>query len=146
MPLTALCKRLSALLQLEIDATAAYEVAIEHAHGRDLQERLLEARNQHRRHIAELRAALEELGYSPEPAHLDLKGRVWKAIAATAGRLSEDGALVSVLGGEQLACRRYVDARRETKAYGAILDRNLEDEKRHLEFLQQALAERHSPG
>src|SRR5256885_2264161 len=74
MPLTAICKRLADLFQLEVDAIAAYEVAIEHAHGRDLQERLLEARNQHRRHAAELRAALEELGHICEPEHLDLEG------------------------------------------------------------------------
>ena len=139
MDTRALSSELRALHQLEIDAIAAYDAALTHATGRELQEQLLFARNQHRRHAAELRGALEELGEVAPGESLDLKGHLWRGLASTASRIGQNAALASVLGGEQLACRRYRSVRRETGMFSALLDRHLEDEKHHLELLHEAL-------
>jgi hypothetical protein len=135
-------RRLSALHQLELDALAAYGVALASAQGREIQEQLLLARDDHRRHIFELKVVLEGLGVGLPPEHLDLKGILWRSMAAAAGRVTLEGAIASVLGGELLTARRYRELRRQTDTFSGLLDRHLEDEERHRAFLEAAIGER----
>ena len=132
-------RHLSRLRQLDQGAEQAVSAALSHAIGVELQEQLLELRNDHRRHIAELDAALEELNAERPSARM--RDRLLAELAGAGARLGPSATLVAMLGTEERTRRAYASEAeaRWAPALTHLLERHLADERRHAEALRSAL-------
>jgi hypothetical protein len=100
-------RHLKRLRQLDAGAEQACRAALSHAIGVELQERLLELRNDHRRHIAELDAVLEELNADRPSARM--RDRLLAELAGAGARLGAAATLVAMLGSEERTRRAYAN-------------------------------------
>jgi len=137
-------ERLRALVQLDVDALAAYEVAIKGLHDEQVISKLSGFRVDHARHLQDLNALLSKAGGQPVEMTPDFKGTLLKALTQVTGRLGTEAALLSMVANEELIHRAYQAAlKKEWDADArAVLEATLGDEHRHLEWLKHAIRER----
>jgi hypothetical protein len=138
-------RELSRLFALEVDATFAYRAAAalfgQHTPvGAELA--LFEA--EHRSHLLELHATIAGLGYAPPDATPDVKGVVIGALTEPARQPSPEEVLVAMRGNEQLTGSVWSKALAKPFPVGLrpMLERVRADERRHLEWIERALARR----
>jgi rubrerythrin len=137
-------KKLSSLVQLDVDAVHAYDEAIQQIDTVAVRERLKHFRNDHDRHIRELSEKIRELGKTPPEPTPDLKGIRIKGFTALRGITGTEGALKAMQTNETLTNSRYEEAadsdfRNDIKA---IVEKNYKDEQRHLRYIEEALSTR----
>ena len=132
------------LAQLDVDAIGTYDAAIERIDIPLVKEKLAEFRVDHRRHVQDLNAELVRLGGEPVEQKPDLKGAVLKGFTAVSATMGTEGALLAMLGNEELTNRAYEAAQKlECDAtIHALLAKNLEDERRHLGWIKDAALHR----
>ena len=137
-------KVLSDLLHLDVDAIHAYDQAIDNIDVRDIRMRLEEFKGDHERHVTDLSAAIQRHGGEPPKRGRDLKGFFLEGFTAIRSATGTQGALKAMRGNEQLTNRRYEDAMKaDLPAEDKDLVRqNLEDERRHLAYIEQVLREK----
>ncbi|WP_437579947.1 PA2169 family four-helix-bundle protein [Sorangium sp. So ce887] len=131
---------LNDLIQLDRDAIAAYDQAIEaceHAHTREM---LARFRDDHGRHVVDLSAHVASLGGIPAQTR-DLKGKLIEGFTAITS-MGDQSALFAMRGNEELTNRQYQAALDETLTTEArvIVERNYGDEQRHLAWIKDALS------
>lgn len=137
-------KTLNSLIQLDIDAFHAYQQAVGRVDVPLVKEQLSRFRDDHERHIRELSAKVRELDEEPPKPSPDLKGYLIEGFTALRSVTGTEGALKAMKTNEQLTNRRYDEGRKiEASAdIHALLVSNWEDEKRHLEFVEQCLRDK----
>lgn len=136
-----LCKHLISLAQLDIDAIHAYSHAIERINIESVKENLTRFREDHERHVQLLSPVISELGGTPPEFKPDFKGFVIQGMTALRSVTGNEGALKAMRTNEELTNRTY------EKALGwempadvrAIIEKNREDERRHLDYVNQAI-------
>lgn len=135
---------LRALAQLDIDATYAYNQAIDAIDHPQIRARLIEFRADHERHITDLSACLRQLGAEPPERSRDFKGFLIEGFTAIRSMTGTEGALKAMQGNEETTNKAYREAlSAELPAdVRALVQRNYEDEWRHLAYITAALAER----
>ncbi len=108
-----------------------------------MRERLTSFRQDHERHIADLARAVRDLGGTPVEQRPDLKGFLLEGFTAIRSKMGLAGALKAMHLNEQLTNRRYNEARNRPVPAQAksILDRNYEDERRHIEYIEVTIRE-----
>lgn len=138
-------RELSRLFALENDAAFAFGAAVasfgEHTPvGAELA--LFEA--EHRSHVLELHATIAGLGYAPPDVTPDVKGVVIGALSEPARPPSPEEVLVAMRGNEQLTGSVWSKALAKPFPAGLrpMLERIRADERRHLEWIERALARR----
>jgi competence ComEA-like helix-hairpin-helix protein len=142
---------LTALSQLDLEAAEAYQVGAHHISDRELREKLLEFRADHLRHVRDLEALIKARGGEP----LDQQAAnqsVLTGLAEAAGELGPAAALLAMVANERLTNATYDSllALEWDDDVLRVLERNCDDEHRHLRWLEehqsQVMPEEERPG
>lgn len=128
------------LAQTDLDAIRAYEQAIEHCGDPGVATMLSGFRDDHRRHVDELSAAIRAQGAEP-PAEASLSGFAiagFTAVSASAGLV---GALTVMESNEVVTNDAYDRALTDDLSADnrALVERNRADERRHLQAIRARL-------
>jgi uncharacterized protein (TIGR02284 family) len=135
---------LKSLMQLDVDAVHAYTQAIENIEHRAVRERLTAFRGDHERHVTELSQCIRRLGGDPPERQRDFKGFLIEGFTAIRSLTGTEGALKAMKSNEQTTNKHYREALNIPfpTDVRALIERNYADEKRHLTFVDDALADR----
>ncbi len=134
-------KKLNQLIQLDIDAAHAYEQAIGNISDAVIRDNIQGQQRDHERHITELSQEVRELGGTPEAYSKDFKGYLIEGFTSLRSITGTQGALKAMQGNEQLTNKYYESATEWdlTPAAKAIVEKNLSDERRHLNYINGVL-------
>ena len=134
---------LNSLIEVDLDAIAAYEVAIERLDDDADQAQLGEFKGDHERHVRELQPLVTELGATPvEKA--DIKRVLIKGKVVLAAIVGDRLILVAMKTNEDDTNLAYDQAlgRDDLPAHvRELLLRNRDDERRHLAYIEKRLAQ-----
>lgn len=134
-----LADALNQLLELDFDAIAAYRTAIERLKDERDGQQLAAFRADHERHTRELTQLLERLGHVPSSGP-DLKQILTKGKVVLGSFVGDAALLLAMRTNEDDTNRAYerIVARQDvSKEMRDILERNLQDERRHRAWIQQ---------
>lgn len=140
-----LLDRLNDLLMLDHDAVNAYEQAIKRFHSTLCRDKLREFQGDHRRHIVDLKACIENYGGTAKD-RADIKGFFIKGMTAIQSMAGDEMALKAMHTNERITNRQYEDALKDLSMPNDVRDlvqRNRSDEARHLAWIEEALAQRY---
>ena len=140
-----LITKINDLIQLDMDASYAFGQAIdgiepEHAGVRS---QLQAFKADHERHILELSNVVAAQGQDPPEYRRDFKGFLIEGMTAARSALGTVQALKAMLQNETLLFNRYeaaCDLTELPEPILAIILRGRDDERRHLDYVEQALA------
>jgi uncharacterized protein (TIGR02284 family) len=129
------------LAKVDIDAAYAYEQALENVEWPEMHEQLKEYQQDHMRHVNELSAEIINLGGDPPKRSLDFKGFFISGFTALRSISGTKGALKAMKNNESLTNSAYEKALEENfpGPIQTLLLRNLQDEKRHMAFIQSQI-------
>lgn len=135
---------LNALAQLDLDAMHAYGKAIARIGVRDVQEELLIFQREHEKHAILLSETILNLGGTPPAFTRDFKGILMEGITAIRSATGTEGALKAMRMNEIMTNRAYdVALQRDLPvAIVEIIEANRDDERRHLRYIESAIARR----
>ncbi|MCC6553459.1 MAG: DUF2383 domain-containing protein [Polyangiaceae bacterium] len=130
---------LNELIKLDLGAIKAYDQAIDACDHPTIKGTLETFKKDHERHVTDLSAQVVSLGGTVETEQ-GLMGRLIEGFTAVASR-GDQSALFAMRGNEELTNKRYSSALGEALPEGvrAVVEKNFEDEKRHLEWIKDAL-------
>ena len=130
------------LIQLDVDATHAYDQAIKNVDDQAIKDKLVLFQGDHRRHIDLLSAKVLELGGTPPELSSDFKGFFISGFTALRSLTGTKGALEAMETNEKLTTSKYQDAAQLVwpTDLSSIIQSNLADEQRHLSFVREAIA------
>ncbi len=133
-----LCRELCDLIQLDIDAVAAYETAIREVDTVGIREQLESFKQDHERHITQLSAVVHQLGEKAPERKPDFKGFLIQGFTAIRSATGTEGALKAMKSNEELTNRTYHKALSYDLPHDikAIIQRNFSDEQRHLRSIE----------
>jgi rubrerythrin len=128
---------LTALAQMDSEAAAAYETVAEIIDVADVQRHLQAFAQDHRRHVEKLGQLIGQLGGTPETAAPPPEDSTFVRLASALSSMGPHAALLSLLGNEQFTNATYETALELASDAEtiALLERNFQDEQRHLSWL-----------
>ena len=133
-------EKINDLIQLDVDAGFAYDQVLKNVNVPETYNRLTEFRGDHQRHVKELSDYLVKLGGKPIKHTQDFKGYVIEGMTALRGLMGIEGALKAMIQNEEIINKKYKEAL-ECEEFDeellTLIDKNYEDEKRHLEYIKQ---------
>ena len=137
--------QLERLIQLDVDATHAYDQAIKNLEQSLIRDKRLSFQGDHRRHIDVLSEKMRELQGTPPDLTADFKGFFLKGFTALRSMMGTKGALQAMESNEKITTSTYEKAAGlDFPADVAVIVRsNLADEQRHLTFIREALSGGH---
>ena len=138
---TTLESLLEDLVQLDYDAADAYEAAINRLQEARFRDRLREFKGDHLRHIAELGDILVEMGRTP-PKEGDMKSLLTGGKVVIGGLMGDKAILQAMRTNEadtNAAYERAVAFHGLNTETREVLQRGLQDERRHCEWLLDQL-------
>lgn len=129
-------------IHLDRDAIKAYDEAIASCDSQDIKSQLSTFKGDHERHVVELSDLVRKYGGAPAES-TDLKGFFIKAFTKVASH-GDKSALFAMKGNEQITNKSYEMALRNDLPddVRALLEKNLNDERRHLQWIEQAIQSR----
>jgi len=135
---------LNDLLQLDVDAVHAYEQAIDNIDDQQVAARISEFRDDHERHIRDLGDAVTMLGGTPVEPSRDVKGFFIEGFTAIRSATGTEGALEAMRTNEVLTNNKYDKALEDElpEQVRSLVERNRDDERRHLQYIDDVLAGR----
>ncbi|MBD3345190.1 MAG: DUF2383 domain-containing protein [Chitinivibrionales bacterium] len=135
---------LKSLMQLDVDASHAYDQAIKRVDesDADIKSQLEVYQGDHDRHVERLADLIRQQGEEPPKVSPDLSGFLIEGFTALRSMMGTDGALKAMEGNEKLTNKKYsnahgLDLPQEIKT---VIDENYDDEKRHLQYIQEKLS------
>ncbi|MFO7179091.1 MAG: helix-hairpin-helix domain-containing protein [Pseudomonadota bacterium] len=130
-------RTLVALAQMDAEAAAAYEAAAELVYDDELKEALKAFGADHARHVTDIGRCLSELGESTEFAAPPPEESVFALLTSAVSALGPRAAVLSLVGNERFTNATYETALEfvSTPEARAVLEKNFEDEQRHLAWL-----------
>ncbi len=134
-------RKLSRLMQLDVDAIHAYEQAIEKIEHASIKETITRFREAHKTHVLQLKAAISQLGGQPPAETPDLKGYLIEGFTALRSVTGTEGALKALQGNEQLTNKRYREALdwEVPTEISKLIEKNHQDEQEHLRYIERSL-------
>jgi uncharacterized protein (TIGR02284 family) len=129
------------LIQLDYDAADAYQAAIDRLENSSYRTRLAEFKRDHLRHITELGEILSDMGRTP-PKEVDMKALLTKGKVIIAGLMGDEAVLQAMRTNEadtNTAYERAVNFKGLQANTREVLQRGLEDERRHCEWILETL-------
>lgn len=137
METAELIRKLSDLVQLDINAVHIYEKAVEGVGDELLKGRLQEFRQAHRAHIETLSEAIRALGGQAPDRSPDLKGMLREALTAIRSATGPEGSLKAIKTCEETTHRRYLAMVSEDipSDLKDTMRKHSSDEKVHLEYV-----------
>jgi uncharacterized protein (TIGR02284 family) len=135
-------ENLEKLIQLDVDATHAYDQAIKNVSEQAIKDKFVSFQADHRNHIDLLSAKVQELGGTPPELTSDFKGFLISGFTALRSLTGTKGALEAMETNERLITSRYSEAAKLDFSADVItiVQSNLSDEQRHLSFIREALS------
>ncbi|MDQ3035861.1 MAG: PA2169 family four-helix-bundle protein [Myxococcota bacterium] len=132
------------LVHLDVDAIHAYGQAIKNIDVASVRSELERYQADHERHVTELSAAIVALGGEPPAIRRDVKGFFIEGMTALRSAMGTEQSLKAMLTNEKLTNREYDKAMKMalTPDIDALIRRNREDERRHLQYVEDAIARR----
>ncbi len=139
-----IASRLKRLAQLDIDAVHAYGQAIKHIDMPDVREHCTRFQGEHERHVTDLSGIIRRLGEEPPEFSRDFKGFLLQGFTAIRGLTGTEGALKALKTGEEMTNKKYSEALSWEMPLDIVsfIQRNYEDEQRHLHYVNQAIDSR----
>jgi uncharacterized protein (TIGR02284 family) len=134
-------KNLNSLIQLDIDAIYCYDQAIKNIDEHDIATTLEGYRSDHQRHVDDLSDIVSDNGGQPPKRSPDMKGVLLEGITALRSVTGTEGALKAMETNEKKTNEEYGKAQSwdVSPEIHAVLRKNLDDEKRHLAYVQSEL-------
>jgi len=129
------------LIQLDYDAADAYQAAIDRLENSSYRTRLAEFNRDHLRHSTELGEILSDMGRTP-PKEGDMKALLTKGKVIIAGLMGDEAVLQAMRTNEadtNTAYERAVNFKGLQANTREVLQRGLEDERRHCEWILETL-------
>ena len=129
------------LVQLDYDAADAYQAAIDRLKDARFRSTLAEFKRDHLRHITELGDILSSMGRTP-PKEGDMKALLAKGKVVIAGLMGDEAILQAMRTNEadtNTAYERAVQFKGLPSNTRDVLQRGLEDERRHCEWILEQL-------
>ena len=129
------------LVQLDYDAADAYQAAIDRLENSSFRSALAEFKRDHLRHITELGDILSSMGRTP-PKEGDMKALLTKGKVVIAGLLGDESILQAMRTNEadtNTAYERGVNFKGLQANTRDVLERGLEDERRHCGWILETL-------
>jgi uncharacterized protein (TIGR02284 family) len=130
------------LIELDFDAIEAYRAALQRFDDTNFRSHMSTFQQDHERHVHELSVLLRTMGREP-PEGPDLKQFVTKGKVVIAGLLGDPAILAAMVTNEDdtnTAYERAVARADLSTELRELLERNLADERRHRQWLQEQLA------
>ena len=134
---------LSDLIQLDYDAAEAYQAAIDRLENAGFKASLLAFRQDHLRHVHDLSDTLAKTGQD-----LPLEGNVKSMLSKgkiVLGGLTGDKAILRAMKANEddtnTAYERAIGHREATPHIHAMLERNLQDERRHRDWMAEKIGQ-----
>lgn len=130
------------LVELDFDAVAAYEAAVNRLNDPVVKDQLGQFMSDHQRHIQELSVIVRELGQVP-PTSSDVKAVLTQGKVVIGGLVGDKGILSAMRSNEDDTNQAYEQALKRNdilpRAEG-ILKQNLADERRHRAWIEERLS------
>ncbi|MFO7551027.1 MAG: DUF2383 domain-containing protein [Haliea sp.] len=128
------------LIELDYDAIAAYQAAIERLDTAAYKQQLTEFMGDHKRHVKELGEAVRNEGGTP-PTEGDAMKILTKGKVVLADLLGDEAILKAMRANEEVTNKKYEAAVEEGYAehIQAVLRQGLADERRHKAWLKTTL-------
>lgn len=129
------------LVQLDYDAADAYQAAIDRLKDARFRSTLAEFKRDHLRHITEVGDILSSMGRTP-PKEGDMKALLAKGKVVIAGLMGDEAILQAMRTNEadtNTAYERAVQFKGLQANTREVLQRGLEDERRHCEWILEQL-------
>ena len=129
------------LIQLDYDAADAYQAAIDRLENASFRSSLAQFKRDHLRHITELGDIVSSMGRTP-PKEGDMKALLTKGKVVIAGLMADESILQAMRTNEADTNTVY---ERAVQFHGVpsdtrdVLQRGLEDERRHCEWILETL-------
>ncbi len=144
-----LIRKLHSLAQLDTDAVAVYDEALEHVTDDDVRKRFEEFQGEHRYHADQLTSAIERLGAERPSFEEDFTGRMAEWVTAIRSQRGTQGALHAMETAEHYHNRHYDEAVAwdvGDAELAQMLQQFDDDEKRHLAFIEERLGKKVTSG
>lgn len=135
-------KRLSDLMQLDIDAVEAYEQALKNIETTMIHSQIASFQNDHKQHINDLSRLITKLGGEPPERTKDFKGFFIKGMTALRSAMGEQSALKAMYANEELTNKTYSKALEEGELSveaRLLVEKNYADEQRHLAYIHSVI-------
>lgn len=139
---TAFLDTLNNLIELDFDAIEAYQAAIDRLDDGTAKEQLRQFMGDHQRHTRELGEIVRELGGTP-PTQGDFKRYLTKGKVVLAEIAGDKGILQAMKSNENDTNTAYERALQRNDIQSRaqnVLQRNLEDERRHRAWIEERLS------
>jgi rubrerythrin len=144
METQAVISLLRDLVHLDVDAIHAYDQAIKNIDVASARTELTRYKADHERHVTDLSAAIVDLGGEAPAIRRDVKGFFIEGMTALRAAMGTEQSLKAMLTNEKLTNREYDKAAKMAlpPQVEALIARNRSDERRHLEYIEDAIARR----
>jgi rubrerythrin len=140
---TEITKVLNDLLQLDIDAVNAYDLALKHIDDRNVYKTIRGFRQDHLQHMSDLTKFIKKYDGIPIEYSPDLKGYLIEGITILRSVTDTKGALNAMESNEKITTKNYNGALQENLEFPNdikdLLLKNFMDENRHLEYITNTL-------
>ena len=136
--------KLTDLVKLDIDAVHAYGQVIKNVDIHDVREQIVKFQGDHERHITDLSDAIRSLGGQPPEFSKDFKGYLLEGFTSLRSMTGTEGSLKALKSAEEMTNKKYGNARSWDMPANvmSIIQRNYEDEQRHLSYVNQCISDR----
>ncbi|MBH1989872.1 MAG: DUF2383 domain-containing protein [Alphaproteobacteria bacterium] len=133
---------LISIAQLDIDDAHAYDQAISNLGDEEIKAKFTLFKSDHERHILELSKLIKELEGKPPEYSRDFKGYLISGYTAVRSMMGTKGALEAMQTNEKMTVKRYEEALQNNLNPMAreLLTKNLQEERLHLKFIENALS------
>jgi uncharacterized protein (TIGR02284 family) len=128
-------------MHLDVDAVRAYEEAISHIDDAAIRGRLQQYRDDHQRHVEDLRAVIVGLGGEAEEPRPDAKGMLIEGMTKLRSAMGQEQAIKAMHQNEEITNKQYRDAVEWNVPDDVreVLDRGYADEQRHMAYIEEEL-------
>ena len=131
------------LIELDYAAAASYQEAIEHLKYAEYKRKLKEFQHDHERHIKEFGEIIRKMGHEP-PTGAGIKQLFTQGKVMFANLIGDKAILKAMKSNEDdtnTAYERLNDHIGKTEETRELLRRGLEDERKHRQWIEQAIKE-----
>jgi uncharacterized protein (TIGR02284 family) len=131
------------LIRFDHDAIGAYDQAIDQIQEQMIRDQLMQFRSDHERHVTELSAIVRRMGGDP-PEKPGARGLIRSTMTKVAGLGGTETVLKAMKSNEEVLNKQYANRAKEAFPQDIleVIQRNYDDEKRHLAWIEQCLQNR----
>jgi uncharacterized protein (TIGR02284 family) len=133
---------LNDLIQLDVDAVEAYQQVIKHMEYPDIAKKLSDFQDDHRNHIKDLSALVQQLDGKPIKQTPDFKGYLMEGFTALMSVAGSLAAMEAMQANEVTTNKKYAHAASLDlpEDIMKVIQTNYSQEQRHLRYIQEVIS------